>query len=1156
MDKVQKAEAQGPMAQVFQQLRFQRAHQSGVPKMSLPPSLVNVGEMPGPASPLDRVTLPVTTLHDITRSVPLDMVQKQAVERLVQDNQDNEVQFRGQLMSYCHEQGFEPALRRELLDRAVSWYKQHGRAQGNAARIRARARGVTPDEVPMQVDMVKAAGGHKYLKREGTPGNYRYTYPDDPSRPTVRVRAGGKGETAEVAIKHRKGLYAVHEQLEPGTAYTGDGLPYRAKPAYNVTHVPSGFKVGQRRTLADAVTMAAHLDKELGGTGGGWRTGMAAWEVQNHPEFAELQCAVQALDAKRKADKQAALDASYAQHLAAQEAEAAERAEEARKPLWKRGIVDAGYLSRAVNAAWDMVGHGTGESSRAKREFANGVDFGAKILASDDKVFPDPGRQGLDKQLANPNMDARSKEHLISGHWPTLPEDGAASFLENLASKKAGVAGATQEALRTFPFWRGVHAMGLSLRAAVPEEVRAALTREARDELRAKHGVTPEALLAATDAHRAREDASVMEFEARRAANAAALATALAEKKAEDARRETELRAQWAQDATASPAPVAETPPARPLSSLPGVGPQLVTRGPRQLDLFGKGQRFHVTDQDMDLIKFLGPTPVPKHATVPSPPSGHAASWPSGHGEGSHGGHVVGHTKSGKPIYAHGVLMARHNLGSGHGTKGQVARHKVMSTHYANFTEQDHKDAAAWHREQEWKIPHTPSEKAQKDYHGTMRREHTDAARRAHVKEHLTRSQGAFHIRVDGLRKAELQGGSSFLRDLAKAVAHKYLERKGTPGNYVYTYPDKDSASRRTRGLAAVAEAEHGDGTIPLHKLGIHPASPREAQYAASIREDKDKWADAPIHSVHGGSTFHGTETHVKAKHVGPVARKEVPLREGYEPQLLRKRDGTFVVVDGHHRMAMHQALGTEHFDAKVLDMPAEVDDTAEGILGEVSADTVTSLAKLIAAGKLSGTPEHHLHVAKAALSQHSAKAKEFESMVAGVAPPKASVSSRVKTLDSAAGKLARDPSGGAIDKLHDLTGARIVLDNLDDVKSTVDKIKGTFKISWEGDYINSPKGDYRSHHLIVEHDGLRKEIQVRTKRQDVFANWCHDVYKPRTPSQQRLVQKARAEIDAYSHAASDYLHRKDTGAPTDPPSAPPCPVVLERSSFGCMRVQ
>lgn len=83
-------------------------------------------------------------------------------------------------------------------------------------------------------------------------------------------------------------------------------------------------------------------------------------------------------------------------------------------------------------------------------------------------------------------------------------------------------------------------------------------------------------------------------------------------------------------------------------------------------------------------------------------------------GEGSRGGHVIGHTRSGKPIYATGhdaytghgrgnVLNAGHVA---HGVKVTSAIRKETASHiqqhYPNYTHDDHEDAAREH----WKRYH------------------------------------------------------------------------------------------------------------------------------------------------------------------------------------------------------------------------------------------------------------------------------------------------------------------------------------------------------------------------------------------------------------------------------------------------------------------
>jgi hypothetical protein len=96
-----------------------------------------------------------------------------------------------------------------------------------------------------------------------------------------------------------------------------------------------------------------------------------------------------------------------------------------------------------------------------------------------------------------------------------------------------------------------------------------------------------------------------------------------------------------------------------------------------------------------------------------------------GGGEGSRGGHIIGHTKSGKPVY-----------------KAAEGAH----AHYAKFSAQDHEDAAELHREEA--VKHNQSKhitrhsdhynyyKAMQEHHSEASKVHQDAARQASRREH------------------------------------------------------------------------------------------------------------------------------------------------------------------------------------------------------------------------------------------------------------------------------------------------------------------------------------------------------------------------------------------------------------------------------------
>jgi ppGpp synthetase/RelA/SpoT-type nucleotidyltranferase len=144
---------------------------------------------------------------------------------------------------------------------------------------------------------------------------------------------------------------------------------------------------------------------------------------------------------------------------------------------------------------------------------------------------------------------------------------------------------------------------------------------------------------------------------------------------------------------------------------------------------------------------------------------------------------------------------------------------------------------------------------------------------------------------------------------------------------------------------------------------------------------------------------------------------------------------------------------------------------------------------------------------------------------------------------------MVEKPHYTTADKLQDGTGMRVVHGTVEEVKATVAKIRAKYKVIEEDDYIAKPKGDYRSHHLIIEGPGkLAMEIQVRTKNQDAFGDWCHDVYKPVTKKQAK-VQK-HPEVISYARDISAYFWALDTGA--EPPPKPPCTKVVS-DAFGCL---
>ena len=156
---------------------------------------------------------------------------------------------------------------------------------------------------------------------------------------------------------------------------------------------------------------------------------------------------------------------------------------------------------------------------------------------------------------------------------------------------------------------------------------------------------------------------------------------------------------------------------------------------------------------------------------------------------------------------------------------------------------------------------------------------------------------------------------------------------------------------------------------------------------------------------------------------------------------------------------------------------------------------------------------------------------------------PGAEVKARLKTVASILGKLPRRPDKYAEPELlEDISGAAIIVPTLDDVAVIVDTRRSQYDVTDDDDCIETPKNHgYRAHHLtIIGSDGLPKEIQVRTMRQDAFAQWEHAAYKPLTEQQRDVLQRHSADLLAFCEAASDYLNALDHGQHLARPEPPP----------------
>lgn len=193
------------------------------------------------------------------------------------------------------------------------------------------------------------------------------------------------------------------------------------------------------------------------------------------------------------------------------------------------------------------------------------------------------------------------------------------------------------------------------------------------------------------------------------------------------------------------------------------------------------------------------------------------------------------------------------------------------------------------------------------------------------------------------------------------------------------------------------------------------------------------------------------------------------------------------------------------------------------------------------------------LGVARKFLSRHENCLPDVLAGIRGLSGENSRVEGRVKEVESAIGKaLIRKPEkyGLEVSNIQDGAGFRVVHTTVDQVMTTVAKLRAQYAVTREEDYITVPLNHYRSYHLILKDEatGLEYEVQVRTRNQSDFADWSHRIYKPENPEQE--AHKIDPEVLDYQARISSYFWQVDTGA--IPPSKPDCPPMVAKV-YGCL---
>lgn len=98
-------------------------------------------------------------------------------------------------------------------------------------------------------------------------------------------------------------------------------------------------------------------------------------------------------------------------------------------------------------------------------------------------------------------------------------------------------------------------------------------------------------------------------------------------------------------------------------------------------------------------------------------------------------------------------------------------------------------------------------------------------------------------------------------------------------------------------------------------------------------------------------------------------------------------------------------------------------------------------------------------------------------------------VAQRLKKFPTIAGKLLREPKM-KLARMADIGGVRAVLPSQDAAYRVASRLRKNWTITKFRDYVAEPKADgYRALHLVNRNRGRLIEVQLRTPRQDSWAN-------------------------------------------------------------------